>query len=131
MSSLSIRRRACRLVPFVMILAGAACGSFQRGSGQPPATLIFINESLEQATVYIVGTGVDFRRVGTVFAGRTDTLTVPADLAGRVGALNIVARLLARSNVAQTGPVSIVPGEWYQVRLTPDAKVLSFLPAGS
>lgn len=131
MSRLSMSRSLCRLAPVALILAASACGPLRRGSNQPPATVIFTNESFEQATVYIVAPGLDFRRIGTVFSGRTETLTVPADLAARGGSLNIVARLLARSEVPQTGPVSIRPGERYEVRLTSDAKLLSFFPAGS
>ena len=135
-SSLSISRCVRRLArcvgclaPAVLILAAAAaCGPFRRGAGQPPAALIFSNESLDQAAVYVVGPGLEFRRIGTVFAGRTDTLTVPPDLAARGGPLNIVARLLARSEVPQTGSVNIRPGERYRVTLPPDARLLSFLP---
>ncbi|MDF2773365.1 MAG: hypothetical protein K0S86_2860, partial [Geminicoccaceae bacterium] len=92
--------------------------------------IIFTNESLDQATVYVVAPGVDFRRLGTVIAGRTETLTVPQEFTLR-GTVNIVARLLARSELPQTGSVSIRPGERYEVRLQFDAKLLSFLPAGS
>jgi hypothetical protein len=126
----SISRRLRRFVPALLIVA-AACSPFRRGPGLPPALLIFTNESLDQATVYIAAQGLGFRRIGTVFAGQTDTLTVPADLANTGGTLNIVARLLARSEVPQTGPVSIRPGAQYQVRLPPDARLMSFLPAGS
>ena len=72
--------------------------------------------------------GAEFRRIGTVIPGRTETLNIPSDMAIR-GSLNIVARLLARNEVPQTGPVTIRPGERYQVRLTTDARSLSFLPA--
>ena len=131
MSSLSVSRCVRRLGPVVLILAAAAaCGPFHRGAGQPPAGVIFTNESLDQATVYVVGPGVEFRRIGTVFAGRTDTLSVPADVT-RVGSLNIVARLLARPELPQTGPVSMYPGERYRITLPLDVKLLSFLPAGS
>ena len=119
-----------RFWPVALIMAVAACGGYARGSGQPETFLIFANESLDQATVYVVSPGVEFRRVGTVLAGRTDTLRVPQDLAVRGGTLNIVARLLARPELPQTGPVTIVPGEMYQVRLSTDAKILSFLPTG-
>ena len=95
------------------------------------ASLIFTNESLDQAAVYVIASGVEFRRIGTVIPGRTDTLTIPSDVVARAGTLNIVARLLARNEVPQTGPVTIRPGDLYQVRLTADARALSFLPAGS
>jgi hypothetical protein len=133
MNTHSIRRRARRLAPAVMMLAAATavagCSSARRGPGPPPAVIYFTNESLDQATVYVVAPGLDFRRIGTVFAGRTDTLRVPADVALRGGTLNIVARMLARSDVPQTGPVSISPGGQYQVRLPISGRLLSFLPA--
>jgi hypothetical protein len=131
MSSLSIGRCLRRLVPLVAIVVVAACGPVRRGAGPAPTLLYFTNESLHQAAVYIAAPGLGFRRIGTVFAGRTDTLTVPAELATRGGTLNIVARLLARSDVPQTGPVSIRPGEQYQVTLPLNSRLISFLPAGS
>jgi hypothetical protein len=57
------------------------------------------------------------------------TMEVPADFTSG-GTRNLVARLLARSDVPQTGPVSVVPGERYAIRLQMDGRVLSFLPAG-
>jgi hypothetical protein len=128
-SNHSISRSLRRLAPAVLIIAAAvACGPFRRGPGQPPALLIFTNESLDQANVYAAAPGLGTRRIGTVMAGRTDTLAVPAELANRAN-LNIVARLPGRSAAAQTGPVAIRPGEQYRVRLPLDARLLSFLPA--
>ena len=133
MSSLSISRCLRRLAPgvltLVVLVGAAACGPFRRGAGPQPAALIFTNQSLDQATVYVVGPGVDFSRLGTVFAGQTDTLTVLAGVALR-GPVNIVARLLARSDVPQTGPVSIRPGAQYEVTLPLHSRLISFLPAG-
>ena len=128
MRSHSVIRWGRRLALVGLTLAGAACASKGRGSVQPPATLVFSNESLDQAAVYVVVPGSEFRRIGTVIPGRTETLNIPSDMAIR-GSLNIVARLLARNELPQTGPVTIVPGERYQVRLTSDARSLSFLPA--
>ncbi len=127
-----LNRSLCRLAPALLVLAvaGAACGGMRRGNNPPPAVIYFTNESLDQATVYMIGPGFEFRRIGTVFPGRTDTLQVPADLALRGGTLNIVARMLARAELPQTGPISIRPGGQYQVRLPMDARLLSFLPAG-
>ena len=126
----SMNRRLLYLAPVLLILAaGAACGALRRAAGPAPAVVYFTNETLDQATVYVVAPGQGFRRIGTVFAGQTDTLTVPADLATR-GSLNIVARLLARSEVPQTGPVSISPGGQYRVTLPMTGRLISFLPAG-
>jgi hypothetical protein len=57
-------------------------------------------------------------------------LEVPREFTAR-GTVNIVARLLARSDLPQTGSVSIRPGERYEVKLQLDGKVISFLPARS
>ena len=100
----------------------------RRGPIEPPATIVFTNESIDQATVYVVAPGADFRRIGTVIPGRTETLTVPSDFTNR-GTVNFVARLLARPEVPQTGTVSISPGRRYQIRLQTDGRMLSFLPA--
>lgn len=131
MTSITPMRWMRRVAPLGVVLTLlSACGSARRAPGEPPPVLIFSNESLDQATVYVVAPGMDFRRVGTVIAGRTDTLQVPVEFARR-GTVNIVARLLARSEVPQTGPVSLRPGEHYQVRLQVDGRVLSFLPGGT
>ena len=124
--------RSGRQFAFVALsLASAACASAGHRSGQPAASLIFRNESPDQATVYVVAPGVERRRIGTVIPGQTETLTVPAHLAARGATLNIVATLLARGERPQTGPILIHPGDQYEVRLTSDLMFLSFLPAGS
>jgi hypothetical protein len=129
MSSRCISQGARRIAVVLLILGSAvSCGPLRRGPAPPPTIIFFTNEALDQAAVYIAASGLDFRRIGTVTSGRTETLTVPPDLATR-GTVNIVARLLARSELPSTGPVTIIPGERYQVRLPPDARTLSFLPA--
>ena len=124
-------RHLLRLVPVLVIAGVAACAPHRRGPGLPPAYLIFSNNSLTQADVFLVAQGLGARRVGTVMAGQTDTLLVPADVANRGGTVNVIARLLARNQVPQTGPVSILPGETYEVRLQTDGRLLSFLPGRS
>lgn len=122
-------RRLLRLLPVVLMAAVAACSSLRRTPISGNAHIIFHNNSLTQADVFVVAQGVGARRIGTVMAGQTDTLSVGPDIAGRGGTLNIVARLLARSQAPQTGPVSILAGETYEVRLPTDGRMLSFLPA--
>src|SRR4029079_19353161 len=61
-----------------------------------PTTIEFKNESLAQADVFVASQSSCRRRIGTVFSGRTETLTIPRDIATH-GSVNIVARLLARS----------------------------------
>jgi hypothetical protein len=123
----SITNRLHLIVLAAVVAGVAACGPFHRGSGQPPAYLYFTNESLDQADVYATLPGNQPIRIGTVFAGRTDTLTVPADMAAR-GNFNVFARLLARSARPSTGPIAIRPGEHLQVRLPLDQRLLVVLP---
>ena len=130
MRSHSVLRWGRRLGLVGLTLAGAACASGGRGSVQPPAILIFSNESIDQAAVYAVVPGSEFRRIGTVIPGRTESLKIPSDMAIR-GTLNFVARLIARGERPQTGPIFIHPGDRYEVRLTSDLRFLSFFPAGS
>lgn len=120
-----------RVVPAILIGLLAACGPARRGAAVPPTELLFTNESLSQADVYIVAQGLGTRRIGSVMSGQTTRLLVPASLATRGGVVNIVARLLAHSGILQTGPVSISPGERYEVRLPSGGRIISFLPARS
>lgn len=128
MSGKSTSRYLRRLGPALLIVAAPACGPFRRGPDVESAVLVFTNESLEQANVYAVAPGLGARRLGTVMAGRTEKLVVPSDITTRGDNVNIVARLLASSARPQTGPVSIRPGEEYEVRLSADRRVLVFLP---
>lgn len=115
-----------------MIVLGAvaaACGHFGMGGpGDQDALIIFHNESIDQADVYAVAPGADFERIGTVFPGRTDTLRVRASLVEQGSGVNIVARLLARSNTPSTGNISLHPGDLMDVRLPADGRTLVALP---
>jgi hypothetical protein len=112
------------------LLAATSCGRFRPGGNDSPrAQVVFINESLDQADVYAVSSGGESIRMGTVMAGRTETLEVPSQFVSR-GSVNISARLLARSAVLRTGTLSISNGDRLQVRLPLSANVLSVLPAG-
>jgi hypothetical protein len=92
-----------RLILFAAAaLAAAACGPFHKGQGPPPAYLIFTNESLDQADVYAVLSGNQPIRIGTVAAGRTDTLTVPPEVVTRGDCSHVRrGRRAARSHFTQ------------------------------
>ena len=92
------------------------------------STIEFRNESLAQADVFVSASSFGARRIGTVFAGRTETLTIPRELANR-GSISVVARLLARSRAPTTGTIAIGPGTHLSVRLPMDEKTLYVLPA--
>ena len=93
-----------------------------------PTTIEFKNESLTQADVFVASPSSGARRIGTVFAGRTETLTIPRDVATH-GNVNIVARLLAHSRAPSTGSLAITPGTHLSIRLPLDEKALYVLPA--
>ena len=123
------RIRAAIIASALALAGTAACGPFHRGkNSQPPALLYFTNESLDQADVYAVASNSQRTRIGTVSGGRTDTLTVPTDIAARGDNVNIVARLLAKSATPSSGPVPIRPGDRLVVRLPIDEKMLVVLP---
>jgi len=93
-----------------------------------PTTIEFKNESLAQADVFVASQSSGARRIGTVFSGRTETLTIPRDIATH-GSVNIVARLLARSRAPSSGSIAITPGTHLSIRLPLDEKALYVLPA--
>jgi hypothetical protein len=106
----------------------ASCGRFMH-SGEPLAQVIFANESLDQADVYAVLNGGQSQRIGTVFAGRTETLDVPSNIISSGGTVSIVARLLAHTYAPSTGPLSLNPGDRIRITLPATGRSLSVLPA--
>jgi hypothetical protein len=133
---LSLFRHAARArhtVLLASLIALSACHrnrsvSELEAASNEPTTIEFKNESLAQADVFVSAASSGARRLGTVFAGRTETLTIPKDIAMR-GTINIAARLLARSRVPTTGSLAISPGTHLSVRLPLDEKALYVLPA--
>jgi|SRR5690242_6375437 len=116
------------IVAAAAAFALAACGPFHRGS-QPESVIVFRNQSTDQADVYAIGSGGDPIRIGTVFAGREETLRVPTSITGGSGRLNVVARIFASGRVVVTGPFTMLPGDSMDVTLTSDEKILSVLPS--
>ena len=124
--------RDLRIWGLVAVMAAlSACGRVKPGEAGAPerALIIFTNESLAQADVFAVAQGISARRIGTVMAGRTDSLVVPAEIASR-GSVRLVARLLASNSTPNSGTVGIHPGERLAVRLPLDERMLVVLPAG-
>lgn len=106
----------------------ASCGRFIH-TGQPTAQVVFANESLDQADVYAVLNGGQSQRIGTVFAGRTETLDIPTNIINAGGTVSIVARLLAHSYAPSTGPLTINAGDRIRITLPSNGRSLSVLPA--
>ena len=137
MSTRTLRlARSWRIVALVLLAMLSACTRNRIGKDMgnlgdeppEPTTIEFKNESLAQADVFVVLSSSERRKLGTVFAGRTETLTIPSELARR-GSVNIVARLLARSRAPSTGSLALSPGARLSVRLPMDEKALFVLPA--
>jgi hypothetical protein len=125
--------RARRALVILAVAAVSACHRNQTAAGtdessNEPATIQFANESLTQADVFVASRGSGARRIGTVFAGRTETLTIPSELANR-GTIAIVARLLADNRAPSSGTIALGPGAHLSVRLPMDARTLVVLPA--
>lgn len=123
--------RARFFLPLAAALSLAtACGPYrqwQSGGDVDAAHLYFTNESIDQAAVYAIAGGQDIR-IGTVMPGRTETLTIPASIAASGTTVQIVARALGQSRVASSGPLTIVPGQSWAVRLPFDQRALVVLP---
>ncbi|MEP6617947.1 MAG: hypothetical protein ABJE47_01480 [bacterium] len=129
--SMLSRNRLRAAAVAVALASTTACGRFYSQNTEPDekALVVFANQSLDQADVYAVIPGSAALRMGSVMAGRTDTLVVPTQVVSAGGNVNIVARLLARSYTPATGPVTIRPGDALDVRLGLDDRYLSVLPS--
>ena len=129
----SLKRRLRPMLLVAALALPAACSRNHPGDNEGsligPATIVFTNESLNQADLFVVIPGIQSRKLGTVMAGSTQELVVPADIVVRSGNLNLVARLLARSNTPSSGPVAFHAGDRLQVRLPVDGKTLFVAPA--
>jgi hypothetical protein len=111
------------------LVTAASCSKIMQTGDQPSAQVIFVNQSLDQADVFAVRDGGQPQRIGTVFAGRTETLAVPANLLTSGGSMSIVVRLLARSFGPSTGPLTINDGDRIRVTLPSNGRSLSVVPA--
>ena len=119
-------RRA--MLALAVAAAVAGCGPFHRGN-QPESVVVFRNQSPDQADVYAIGSGGNPVRIGSVFAGRTETLRVPQSITGASSRVNVVARIFASGRLVVTGPFTLMPGDSMDVTLTGDEKILSVLPS--
>jgi hypothetical protein len=113
------------------LLAVAACHP-HRGAVVPleePITILFRNDSQDQADVFAVWSAGTPMRLGTVMSGRTDTLHIRGGLLPSGTNVDFVARLFASSRAPRSGPVAVHSGDWLEVSLPPAANTLSVLPA--
>lgn len=124
-----MRFRPAILSLLAVLLVAEGCGPKRRSSSvRSEATIEFINESIDQATVYARMPGGQQIRLGTALPGRTTNLRVPAEVISRGAGFSLFARLLARNDVPQSGSVVLRPGDFLQVRLPASGGALFVLP---
>lgn len=129
-----MRHSRARGVTFAAFAAASLLGACSRNQvetdGEPsnaPAAVVFSNESLMQSDLFAVISGSsESRKLGTVFAGRTETLRLPYEFTRR-GGVSLVARMLSGGTVS-TGVVSIQAGDTVHVQLPLNHNMLVMLP---
>lgn len=122
------------LVGGLALAATASCGGMRSGSATPdsgPTVIVFQNQSLEQADLFAVRRSAGALRVGTVMAGRTDTLVIQRGELAPGETVNFVARLLAGTHTPRSGPVAVSPGEVLNITLPQSENLLAVLPGQS
>jgi len=130
--AMNMRRSAASIAGWLALASAAVLGACSRNQletdpGNVPAAIIFSNESLTQSDLFAVISGSsDSRKLGTVFAGRTETLRLPYEMANR-GSVSLVARMLDGRRLS-TGMVSIRPGDTVHVELPLNRNMLLLLP---
>jgi hypothetical protein len=106
----------------------SSCGRMRMGSEEERSYVVFSNQSIDQVTVFAAVPNSEMRRIGSVMAGRTDTLEVPYGLTGRGSGINILARPFASNRMLQTGSLSFGRGDWVTVELQASGLTLAVLP---
>jgi hypothetical protein len=113
----------------IVILLGTSACAPRRPAG--PATgetsrVVFVNESPDQAELWVLSPGVNVRRIGTVMTGETATFRIPQEFAS-TGNVSFIARIRHRASTLSTGSVPVRPGDELRLRLPRDEKLLSIL----
>ena len=125
------------LAPTV-VAAGFACagaGSSAHPGSPPPAadnrgaTVYFKNDSWDQVAVYAFTSGLSRTRIGTVMAGRAETLTIPSMMINASGGVHIFTIPLGKNEVADTGPLIFRAGEAVEISQPGNQQILVVLPA--
>jgi hypothetical protein len=124
------RRLALASLAGALLLPASGCKSLfgRTTSPQPGARLSFVNQSTDQASVFAVATSGEQYRIGSVPAGRTETLTIPHSVLGSGPTVTIVARRLATTRGVSSGPITVRPGDEFTITLPPSGNALAVLP---
>src|SRR3954470_15161012 len=94
------------LVGSIALAGTVSCGGFHSGAqpGEGPTTVVFQNQSLEQADLYAIRRSAGALRLGTIMSGRTDTLQIADGTIPAGENVDFVARLLAKGSTPHSGP---------------------------
>jgi hypothetical protein len=126
-----------RLRPLALVLSLAvwtACHhnkskGEQAAAPAGPPVVSFTNQSLEMVRLYVVlSNGQQVPLDGTVQSGQSARLTLPGGLPVGGETVQFVARLTSRGRVVGSGPVSVRPGDSFQITLPPAGNTLNVLP---
>lgn len=127
------------LVPLAVALGFAAHGnaapvehvpadSVRAVRADAPVSIEFRNDASDLATLYAVPMSGIAVRLGEVMPGSSRTLTIPRAVVASPTEVNFVAVPFARHFVTRSGPVSVAPGQAYELSLSATENSLSVLP---
>lgn len=126
------------ILPFALALGVAAHGGATPAAAavadttvadpNAPVTVRFENQSMDLATLYAVPSGGMAVRLGQVFSGGRSQFVVPKSMVWGVSTVDFVAVPFARNFVTRSGPVTLSPGDAYDLSLSPTENSLSVLP---
>lgn len=111
-------------------LCAIACGPPRTAAttgGAAEVLIIFRNESLNQADVFVVGSASDMARVGSVYGNHTDTISFDLRSVSGSGTLSMLARVRQTGRAARSGPVALHRGDILRVTLPMSETMLNAL----
>jgi len=122
--------RPLRHLVLAAALLGPAVGGCIRGRGAnvPRTVITFVNQSTDRTTLYAIGTSGESFRLGDAVPGGSQVLTLPPTLFRQSMTVTFVARPLATSRLATSGPVTIRAGDSFTVTLPSSQNSLIVLP---
>ena len=109
--------------------ADSAADSVAVAHRDQPVTIRFDNQGSDLATVYAVPMNGIAVRLGQVTPGATARLVVPRSVVAGPTTVNFVAVPFARNFVTRSGPVTVAPGDAFDLALSASENLVSVLPA--
>ncbi|HEX2780153.1 MAG TPA: hypothetical protein VHM30_11680 [Gemmatimonadaceae bacterium] len=123
-------RHRRRLWPLaILALSAIACGPPRTAGagGAAEILIIFRNESLNQADLFVVGSVSEQARVGSVYGNHTDTLSFDLRSVSGSGTLSMLARVRQTGRVVRSPLVALHKGDILRVTLPMSETMLNAL----